>query len=92
MMKTGLRLHYSQHLLQTHLLALVPEELAGVFNDLLVRELRVRLLLTQRQDFPQSHCERPHITGHGELPLREPTETGHMFLSSAAGGRCSRST
>lgn len=52
-----------------HLLALVPEELACVFNDLLVRELGVGLLLTQSQDLPQRHPECPHITGHGELTL-----------------------
>lgn len=56
-----------------HLLALVPEELSRVLDDLLVRELGVRLLLTQSQDLPQSHTVGPHVTGHGELPLREHT-------------------
>lgn len=56
-----------------HLLAVVPEEFSCVFNDLLVGELRVGLLLTQSQNLPQSHTECPHVTGHGELTLREHT-------------------
>lgn len=63
----------SLNLCDAHLLALVPEELACVFNDLLVRELGVGLLLTQSHNLPQSHTEGPHITGHGELPLRKQT-------------------
>lgn len=69
------------HLCDAHLLALVPEELACVFNDLLVRELGVGLLLTQSQDLPQSHPECPHVTGHGELTLREQTTSIHIQSS-----------
>ena len=63
----------SPNLCDAYLLALVPEELACVFDDLLVGELRVGLLLAQSQNLPQSHAKGPHITGHGELPLREQT-------------------
>lgn len=63
----------SPNLCDAYLLALVPEELACVFNDLLVGELGVGLLLAQSQNLPQSHAKGPHVTGHGELPLREQT-------------------
>lgn len=53
----------------THLSFLVPEELAGVFNHLLVRELRVRLLLAEVKYLPQGHPKSPHVTGSGELAL-----------------------
>lgn len=58
-------------LCDAHLLALVPKELSCVFDDLFVRELGVGLLLTQSENLPQSHAECPHVTGHGELSLRE---------------------
>ena len=60
----------SIYLCDAHLLVLVPEELACVFDDQLIRELGVRLLLTQSENFPQSYSECPHITGHGELTLK----------------------
>lgn len=53
----------------THLSFLVPEELAGVFYHLLVRELRVRLLLAEVKYLPQGHPKRPHVTGSGKLAL-----------------------
>ena len=53
-----------------HLFALIPEELAGVLDDLLVRELAVGLLLAQGQDLPERDGEGPHVAGHGELTLQ----------------------
>lgn len=53
----------------THLSFLVPEELAGVFYHLLVRELRVWLLLAEVKYLPQGHPVSPHVTGSGELAL-----------------------
>lgn len=52
-----------------HLFALVPEELACVFNHLFIREVGVRLLLAKSQNLPQSHPECPHVTSHGEFTL-----------------------
>lgn len=52
-----------------YLPALVPEKLAGVFNDLLVRQLGVGLLPAEGEGFPQRHTECPHITGCRELAL-----------------------
>lgn len=54
----------------SHLSALVSEELPCVVNNLLVRQVGVRLLLTDAQHLPQSDSERPHVAGCGELPLQ----------------------
>lgn len=56
-----------------HLLSLVPEELASVFNDLLIRKMGVGLLLTQSQNLPHCHPKCPHVTCHCELSLRKHT-------------------
>lgn len=53
----------------THLPPLVPEELSGVLDDLLVRQLGVGLLLAEGEGFPQRHPEGPHVAGRGELAL-----------------------
>lgn len=53
-----------------YLSALVSEELPCVVNNLLVRQVGVRLLLTDAQHLPQSDSERPHVAGCGELPLQ----------------------
>ena len=60
---------------ETDLPALVSEELASVFDDLLIRQQTVGLLLAQGEDLPQGHPKRPHVTGRGELPLEERTHT-----------------
>lgn len=52
-----------------YLSALVSEELPGVVDDLFVRQVGVRLLLTHTQHLPQSDAERPHVAGRGELSL-----------------------
>lgn len=54
---------------RTDLSFLVPEKLACVLYDLLVSELRVRLLFTEIKYFPQGHTKGPYITSCGELPL-----------------------
>lgn len=53
-----------------YLSALVSEELSSIVNDLLICEVRVRLLLTNAQHLPQSDSKRPHIAGCGEFTLR----------------------
>lgn len=67
MLKTNANRFVSIH--NTHLPFLVPEELAGVFYHLLVRELRVRLLLAEVQYLPEGHPKSPHIAGCGKLTL-----------------------
>lgn len=62
-----------------HLLVLVAEELAHVLDHLIVRELAVRLLLTQGQGFPKRHAERPDVTRRGEFTLKN-TKTRHQTL------------
>ena len=52
-----------------YLSAVVSEELSSVVDDLLVSQVGVWLLLTHAQHLPQSHSERPHVTGRGELTL-----------------------
>lgn len=52
-----------------HLPALVPEELPGVLDDLLVRQLGVGLLLAEGERLPQGHPEGPHVARRGELAL-----------------------
>lgn len=59
-----------------HLPALVPEELAGVFDDLLVGHLGVGLLPAEREGLPQRHTECPHITGCCELALARGSRAG----------------
>lgn len=54
----------------SHLSALVPEELSGVLDDLLVGQQAVRLLLAQSEDLPQRDPERPHVARSGELTLQ----------------------
>lgn len=52
-----------------YLSTLVSEELPSVVDDLFVREVGVRLLLTNAQHLPQCDAESPHVTGCGELTL-----------------------
>lgn len=59
----------------THLSALVSEKLPGVVDDLLVRQVGVRLLLTDAQHLPQSDSEGPHVAGGGELTLETRRRT-----------------
>lgn len=52
-----------------YLSALVSEELPSVVDDLFVREVGVRLLLTNAQHLPQGDPKCPHVAGRGELTL-----------------------
>lgn len=53
----------------SHLPALVPEELPGVLDDLLVRQLGIGLLLAEGESLPEGHPEGPHVARRGELAL-----------------------
>ena len=57
-------------MLNEYLSLLVPEELAGVLDDLLVGQRSVGLLLAERQDLPQHHAEGPHVARRRELTLQ----------------------
>lgn len=60
---------FSVFAFEMYLSALVSEELAGVVDDLFIREGGIRLLLTNAQHLPQSDSERPHVARRGELAL-----------------------
>lgn len=55
--------------LSSDLPALVPEELAGILDDLLVCKLSKGLGPAEHQHLPQGHSEGPYVTGCCELPL-----------------------
>ena len=66
-------------MLNEYLSLLVPEELAGVLDDLLVVELGVRLLLAEGQHLPHRHPEGPHVAGRGELTLEEGKRSSTVY-------------
>lgn len=77
--------------LSSDLPALVPEELAGILDDLLVCKLPKGLGSAKHQHLPQGHSEGPHVTGCCELPLAHKTArkteknlTGGRFIPAPA--------
>ena len=54
---------------QTGLEPVAPVTVSSTLYHLLVCELCVRLLLSEREHLPQRHSERPHVTLGGKLTL-----------------------
>lgn len=66
-----------------YLSAVVPEKLSSVVDDLLVGQVAVGLLLAHVEHLPQRHSEGPHVTGSGELALRDTRQhvrNGRLLL------------
>lgn len=61
--------HLSPHPNSSYLPPLVSEELSGILNNLLIRQLGVGLLMAEGESLPQSHPKGPHIACCGEFAL-----------------------